>query len=296
MADFNPQDVPELIRYPPRASHAQISSHQSTYRFATVLSIPLAISLLLFWLITRFRSASVVQWEIIPNLYLLFLVVAFAYPSRIAQNGRRRFLLVLRRVSIGGIAETGDGRFGDILMADVLTSYAKVLADLFVALCMMVSRQHSTAKPDRGCGGTLVVPILLSIPSLIRLRQCMVEYFRVRRTNMAGGLEYGSQGWGGQHLANALKYASAFPVIVLSSLKRGSDPANIGLTENTLRALWSVERTLDIQPTLKLSQVHSGVLKLFLLILLGCCERLGLTSLFTLCAARPAAADAVSDE
>ena len=155
-----------------------------------------------------------------------------------SRSGRYRFLSTLKRVSIGGIAEAQEGKFGDILLADVLTSYAKVLGDLFVAICMFVSPgSSSTGKPDRGCCGSYLVPLIISIPSLIRLRQCLIEYFRVRRDNQEQGYT-ASRGWGGQHLANALKYASAFPVIILSALQRGYDPRNIGMSETGLFRLW----------------------------------------------------------
>lgn len=123
-------------------------------------------------------------------------------------------------------------------MADVLTSYAKVLGDLFVALCMFFSPgRSSTSKPDRSCGGAYVVPIIIAVPSMIRLRQCLIEYLRVRRANAKSG-SIGSHGWGGQHLANALKYSSAFPVVILSALQRGYDPAKIGMSETGLFRLW----------------------------------------------------------
>lgn len=83
------------------------------------------------------------------------------------------------------------------------------------------------------------MPIIIAIPSLIRFRQCLIEYFRVRESNRrAGGI--GTQGWGGQHLANALKYASAFPVIILSALQRNlsMNHNNIGLTETNLYRAW----------------------------------------------------------
>lgn len=141
-------------------------------------------------------------------------------------------------MSIGGIAQAQDGKFGDILLADVLTSYAKVLGDLFVSFCMFVSStRSSTSRPDRGCGGQYVVPLIISVPSLIRLRQCLIEFWRVRSANGAIGGP-ASSGWGGQHLANALKYASAFPVITLSALQRGYDPAKMGMSEAGLFRLW----------------------------------------------------------
>ncbi|EFY85820.1 protein-ER retention protein (Erd1), putative [Metarhizium acridum CQMa 102] len=49
---------------------------------------------------------------------------------------------------------------------------------------------------------------------------CIVEYLRVRRAPYKE-----SAGWGGQHLANALKYSTAFPVLVASALQRNTDDA-----------------------------------------------------------------------
>lgn len=138
-------------------------------------------------------------------------------------------------MSVGGIADADNGKFGDILLADVLTSYAKVLGDLFVSICMFVTPGvSSTDKPDRSCGGAYMVPFIISIPSMIRLRQCLIEYSRVRRNPSA------SSGWGGQHLANALKYSSAFPVIILSALQRGTNPNDFGMSEAGLFRLWYV--------------------------------------------------------
>lgn len=167
------------------------------------------------------------------------IVVCFFLPfTWISGSGRWRFLTTLRRIGVGGLAQTQDGKFGDILMADALTSYAKPLGDLFVALCMFFSSgKSSTGKPDRQCGGSYMVPLILAIPSVIRLRQCLIEYIRVRRANEGSGPKM-STGWGGQHLANALKYASAFPVIILSALQRNYQPEKYGLSETGLYRLW----------------------------------------------------------
>ena len=233
------QDVPALIRYPHRHSLHVPPHYLSTYRLATLLTIPLILSLLIFWVLTRGQARLVLTHEILPQSYLFLLAVSFLLPlQRISRSGRFRFLSTLKRVSIGGIAEGQDGKFGDILLADVLTSYAKILGDLFVSVCMFISpRVSSTGMPNRGCGGTLMVPLIISIPSLIRLRQCLIEYGRVRRSiERHGGV--GSSGWGGQHLANALKYSSAFPVIILSAMQRGYDPSKVGMSEAGLFRLW----------------------------------------------------------
>jgi hypothetical protein len=98
------------------------------------------------------------------------------------------------------------------------------------------SRESSTGIPDRECGGHFAVPILVSIPSIIRLRQCLIEFVRVRKGNRTA-----ADGWGGQHLANALKYASAFPVIILIALQQGYNPENTSvMSQAGLHRLWSV--------------------------------------------------------
>lgn len=145
--------------------------------------------------------------------------------------------MTLKRISIGGLAEAQDGKFGDILLADALTSYAKVLADLVVTFCMFfTSGVSSTSKPDRKCGHDWVIPLVVAIPSIIRFRQCLIEYVRVRRA----GFKLENQG--GQHLANALKYATALPVIYLTSKLRNYNPLeSYGYSEMSLsRVLYVV--------------------------------------------------------
>ena len=234
------QDVPNLIRYPARTSPTQPSHHLSTYRLATLLTIPLLTFLVLFWFITGASLALVPQWEIIPNVYLLVLIASFVLPLRkLSHSGRYRFLHIMKRISIGGLAQPEDGKFGDILLADVLTSYSKVLGDFFIAICMIFTREHSTARPNRNCGGVVIVPFLISVPFLIRLRQCLIEYARVRDGLAKGDLDQRQSGWGGQHLANALKYSTAFPVTILSALQR-ADSSDWGMNRNRLYQLWLI--------------------------------------------------------
>ncbi|KAJ4404794.1 protein-ER retention protein [Neurospora sp. IMI 360204] len=215
-------DVPSLIRYPGRSSTTQLPHHHSTYRLATLLSLSSALSILTFWSFTRRDPKRVIDYDWIPMTNLAVTAALFVLPLRrlsVSHSGRRRLLATLRRVSVGGLAEAKDGKFGDILLADVLTSYAKVLGDLFICLCMFFTRNGSaTDRPDRGCGGTYLVPLLLAIPSAIRLRQCIIEYLRVRNSPFKE-----STGWGGQHLANAAKYSTAFPVIILNAMLRNAN-------------------------------------------------------------------------
>lgn len=202
-----------------------------------MLSAPLGALLLLFWIITRGDPNSVQAWEILPNIYLLILVVLFCLPVRfLSGQGRRRFIQTIGRISLGGIAETHDGKFGDILAADALTSYAKVLGDLFITLCLFFSSERSsTAHPDRSCGGSFMVPFIMSVPSMIRLRQCLIEYSRVKRRNWKTGSDADRKA-ARNHLANAVKYASAFPVIIMSAVQRSHNAK--GSTDPTIFRFW----------------------------------------------------------
>jgi EXS family len=70
-----------------------------------------------------------------------------------------RFLRVFRRICVGGLDR--EGKFGDIMLADILTSYAKVLGDLWVTGCMFLGGLSAAGKPDRACGGKLAVPLVI---------------------------------------------------------------------------------------------------------------------------------------
>ena len=194
-----------------------------------------------YWGVTQGDQTLVKAWDIVPQLGIAMFFLLFFVPiPQTSRTGLRRLLSTLKRISYGNIAETQNGRFGDLLAADALTSLAKPLGDLFISQCMFFSPGvSSTAMPDRGCGGAYLVPLLLAYPYLIRLIQCLVEYNRVRSIVEDNPRSAATLGWGGQHLANALKYFSAFPVIILSSLQRGaSDPHIVGLTDTSLSWLW----------------------------------------------------------
>ena len=264
-----------MIKYHTRTSPGIPPHHDRIYRLAATVTLPLLTSILLFWLITHGDPTLVIAWDILPQLFLFCLALFFLIPTkRLSRSGRYRFLSTLKRVSVGGIADADNGKFGDILLADVLTSYAKVLGDLFVSICMFVTPGvSSTDKPDRSCGGAYMVPLIISIPSMIRLRQCLIEYSRVRRNPSS------SSGWGGQHLANALKYSSAFPVIILSALQRGTNPNDFGMSEAGLFRLWYVRLNESRDPFLIFLQAIFCICEFVLLLLLGCCQGLGLNPL-----------------
>ncbi|KAF9253212.1 hypothetical protein LCP9604111_738 [Penicillium roqueforti] len=228
-------DVPALIKYPARTSSSQRPHHIAVYRLATCFTIPLALWFIVFWVVTRRAPELVERLDWLPQSVYIVLLLILIWPfNRASRSGRIRFLLTLKRISIGGLAESKDGKFGDILLADALTSYARVIGDLYISFCMFFTDGFAaTSKPNRACGSEIVVPIILAVPSLIRLRQCLTEYYRARRTVTRRETRKLNQ-----HLANALKYASAFPVIWIASKMRNYNPLELrGYSEVSMMRL-----------------------------------------------------------
>lgn len=98
--------------------------------------------------------------------------------------------------------------FADFFVADVLTSMAKVISDLERATCRMFHGQVATLswfEADSTCGShSIWIPRVLSLPYLCRFFQCLRQYIDTKDRTC---------------IFNALKYATAFPVILLSALK-----------------------------------------------------------------------------
>ncbi|KAF8250462.1 hypothetical protein K440DRAFT_163545 [Wilcoxina mikolae CBS 423.85] len=204
-------DISPFLRYTRSSSEPPL--HRSVYQIALLLSTLFSANILLFWIFTGGRPDDVRQWEILPMMLFLMIAAVFLWPvGSWHKRGRWRFLRMFRRILVGGL--DSDLRFADILLADALTSYAKVLGDAAVVVCMYF-RGYSTTHPipDRSSGGMFLVPCMIAIPYLCRLRQCITEYYRCS-----------SKGLPARecrlHLFNAAKYASAFPVIILGAMER----------------------------------------------------------------------------
>lgn len=199
--------------------------------------------MILFWRLTGGIAEEVEQWGILPIATGGAIVAALIWPGTSWYGrGRTRFLRTLRRVGIGGLDK--DLRFPDVLFADVITSYAKALGDMYILLCMALFHHSEsiTSHPNRSCGGSFGVPFVMAIPSLIRLRQCLTDYLRTRRKEGRGSKA------ANVHLWNAGKYASAFPVILFSAVQRewstdvggGAGGGQHILTKDAVSRLWLI--------------------------------------------------------
>lgn len=198
-------DIYTLIRLPARPTEDEPLLHFSVYRLASILTGMWATVMVFYWRITLGEVDKVLAYDWMPNLLFLAMLAVLLVPRWPAlrpvfgsgkPTGLARLWTGLARVSLGGIAGPKPEKFGDVLLADVLTSYAKPISEVFVSLCMLLTWTGTTNRPDRTCGHSLIVPLAIAWPFVIRLRQCLKE---------------------GQ-LLNALKYSTAFPVIILSTL------------------------------------------------------------------------------
>ncbi|KAG8967874.1 hypothetical protein FRC03_009161 [Tulasnella sp. 419] len=129
-------------------------------------------------------------------------VVLFLPFDVIHKRERYIFLSAIRRCL--SLSDSQPVYFCDVILADIFTSFAKVLGDIWVSTKMMLpGGSLFWAITDVRGWSEWIVPALISLPYVIRFKQCLIEYHGSGRTNTRA-------------LMNAVKYATSFPVIILS--------------------------------------------------------------------------------
>jgi len=99
--------------------------------------------------------------------------------------------------------------FADFFFADILCSLAKSLSDLERVVCSVRHRVMLIHTAAGKCGDrSIMIPVVLIIPSAIRLLQCLRQFADTREPKC---------------LYNAFKYTSAFPVIIISGFRHFID-------------------------------------------------------------------------
>ncbi|WFD06813.1 protein-ER retention protein [Malassezia vespertilionis] len=180
-------------------------------------------------------------WEVIALCGLIALWV-ISGPFRGIQKASIR---ILRRLLSPSIQQTI--QFSDVIAADILTSFAKVLGDVWLSFVILVCLCDGIIVGERvlwSQQSSMAIPILSSVPYLIRLRQCISEY----RTSAPLGRQPKSK----RPLYNALKYASAFPVIWLSAWQQNAHDV---LAKNNARHTFMSMRLDGLFPSLWLVSV-----------------------------------------
>jgi hypothetical protein len=144
--------------------------------------------------------------EHIVAITYLVLFSLFLLPINILYRSERYAVAgILYRILFTGLSTRV--YFCDIILADILTSFSRVVGDLQIIATDIVYAPSDAHKSHHKMGVSLsefIVPVLILIPYLVRLRQCVAEYSQSR--------DYGVRN---RHFTNALKYISSMPVFKL---------------------------------------------------------------------------------
>ncbi|THH04550.1 hypothetical protein EW145_g5439 [Phellinidium pouzarii] len=179
---------------------------RAVYRLFYAYSLWVFAAWAIFRLATRGDPTLVDAYKFIPAVTALSLVMFVISPFNILEKCvRDHFLLAMRRCIFSPASMPV--YFSDVVLADIFTSYAKVIGDVWLSLCMILPSGSLLIFPSQDGWSRLMVPCLMSIPYAIRFRQCIIDYMQPTTTTK-------------KPLYNALKYASSFPVIFLSAAQR----------------------------------------------------------------------------
>ncbi|CAK8542301.1 unnamed protein product [Lathyrus sativus] len=178
-------------------------THKEIWKCSTWMTILVPTSMTSYLYLYSHGEVSLAASQ--PVLLYIFVAMLLIFPFDIFYLSSRYFFLkTLLRIAF----PLQPISFPDFFLADILTSMAKVFSDLERSVCRMVNKQVATIawlEADSVCGShSIAIPIVLVLPYLWRLLQCLRQYKDTKEKNC---------------LLNALKYSTAVPVIFLSALK-----------------------------------------------------------------------------
>ncbi|KAJ1995078.1 protein-ER retention protein [Coemansia spiralis] len=229
-AGINVRPILQLAELPTAVysddSSASDSMHQKVFRLVRAVGCVVAVG----WLVCVLLPTPKAQICATILTYLAICCILVMPHKALCRSVRRQFVGSLVRIINPSLADPVF--LSDVVMADILTSCARMFADLYLVLCQfsIVFRPWAFNNIDTGdsgistlatavraererslCGDAGIIGVLLvAAPYAFRLRQCINEYL-----NAAPGSSEAKR-----HLANAVKYASSFPVICLSAAQK----------------------------------------------------------------------------
>ncbi|KAL4074219.1 EXS-domain-containing protein [Scleroderma citrinum] len=203
-----PNGLPIRSNNPPRTKRPTAASAY----YAPIYQLFLTYSSWCFgaWLLyrtsTNSNAALVDDFSYIPGVCILNVLTVLLCTLNVVQKRQREsFLFAAERCFF--TAANSPIHFSDVIFADIMTSYAKVLGDVWLSLWMLLPSGSMLSIPSHEGWLQWILPSLMSLPYMIRLRQCLIEYRSPTNTSR-------------RPLLNAIKYASSFPVIFLSAAQR----------------------------------------------------------------------------
>ncbi|KAG1878372.1 EXS family-domain-containing protein, partial [Suillus subluteus] len=189
-----------------RVSSSPRVSYMSVYRLFAGYASWCFAGWSFFRLATHSNTVLVDTFKYIPALSSLGVLTTLICPFELCQKRERDvFLQSAARCLFSSM--DSPVYFSDVVFADVFTSFAKVLGDVWLSLCMLLPGGSLLSPPSLNGLSQWILPTLMSLPYIIRFRQCLIEHWSPTNTSK-------------RPLLNALKYASSFPVIFLSAAQR----------------------------------------------------------------------------
>jgi len=209
---------------PLRNPTTSIINYHNTYKLALGYTAILFSSILIYNYYDNYYEKSTTQWiaiiTLIISIYTLFMPHKILY-----RKERKKFVDALIRIVTPTFkVETP---FCDVVMADLITSFSKVVGDIYVALAELFLEVVIVPYADKKYGEKeisanrtqkeasihihhhllldLLGAMMILVPYLFRLRQCVADYYtkatRSERT---------------KSLLNAIKYGTSIPLYILS--------------------------------------------------------------------------------
>ncbi len=128
------------------------------------------------------------------SIFLAIAIIIFynGSNSTIYKTEFEMFKSSLNRIVFDGLHDAVS--FGDVLFADILTSFSKEIGDFVILFRIFFPLENVFVD--------IIGTILVSLPYTFRLRQTLAEAYKTKDLQEKN-----------RHLANALKYASSYPVI-----------------------------------------------------------------------------------
>ncbi|KAL0956428.1 hypothetical protein HGRIS_002576 [Hohenbuehelia grisea] len=234
--DLRTLDIHQAIALPsrPATSRGGAENLKALYRTMYLLCITYSVwwiaAWALFWSATYADPDMVDVFGYIPAVAALVVILILICPFDLFWRAERdKFLLALRRCLLPH--REGAVYFSDVVFADIFTSFAKVLGDVWLSLCMLLPGNSLLVPPDLEGLIRWVLPCVMSIPYAVRFRQCIIEYASPHNESR-------------RPLYNAIKYATSFPVIFLSAAQRHVVFDDVETTQAHLHDSWEGESGL----------------------------------------------------
>ncbi|KAJ6499143.1 EXS family-domain-containing protein [Mycena sanguinolenta] len=205
-ADTHLHLPPHLSSSAPKYPAQPSMIYNAVYRLFAAYSLWVFFSWVAFRYLTYGNMSLVDAFGYIPAVSALVVLLVLICPiDTLYKHERDKFLHAIRRCLFTSM--DGPIYFADVVFADIFTSFAKVLGDVWLSACMLLPGNTLFLTPADGPWLRWVAPTIMSLPYLVRLKQCVVEYSLSSNESR-------------RPLFNALKYATAFPVIYLSAAQR----------------------------------------------------------------------------